>query len=57
MGGRLDMLSNLDCMHAIKSQDKRIYGMLIEFLKDFDDSDRQVLIGFYAILEFEHNKN
>ena len=57
MGGRLDMLSNLDCMNAIKSQDKRIYGMLIEFLKDFDDRDRQVLIGFYAILEFEHNKN
>ncbi|MCG8605161.1 hypothetical protein MJD09_09205 [bacterium] len=51
------ILSNTDCLKAIKTQNRQVYGVLMEFLKTFDEQDTQALISLFASFEFDFIKN
>jgi hypothetical protein len=51
------ILTNTDCLKAIKTQNRQVYGVLMEFLKTFDEQDAQVLISLFASFEFDFMKN
>lgn len=53
----LNIPTNFDAIKVIEAHTDDLYLVLKEFLRTFNEGDRQLLICMFAELEFDYTKN
>jgi len=53
----LNIPSNFDAIKVIEAHTEDLYSVFKEFLRNFNDEDRQLLICLFTELEFDFTKN